>query len=261
MAFGWDDAISIGSSVLGFLGQEETNAANAQQASQQMDFQREMSSTAYQRATADMKAAGLNPMLAYSQGGATTPGGAMATMQNSTASAAANASQALQQRQTIAATDNTRADTALKNSQALVNQATVPKIVQDTLTGGHSASQIEQMVRRLREENDLGWSGESIRELRLRGTKALFSGQRDDIEGRIAEQRAEGMYGQWEAEAMRALARSRSASAALDEMDFSRARRERDVNESGYGAVRPFLKDISSLANSAASARRMGLRR
>lgn len=182
MAFGWDDAIGIGSSILGFLGQEETNAANAQQASQQMDFQREMSSTAYQRAVTDMKAAGLNPMLAYSQGGAITPGGAMATMQNSTASAAANASQALQLRQVIASTENVRADTALKNSQALVNQATVPKLVQDTLTGGHSASQIEQLARRLREENERGWSGESVRELRLRGSKHLFSGQRDDIE-------------------------------------------------------------------------------
>lgn len=46
------------------------------QATNQMQFQHGMADTAYQRATADMKKAGLNPMLAYRQGGAATPAGA-----------------------------------------------------------------------------------------------------------------------------------------------------------------------------------------
>jgi len=58
------------------------NYSARQQASKQMDFQREMSDTSYQRAMADMRKAGLNPILAGKLGGASTPSGAMAPVQN-----------------------------------------------------------------------------------------------------------------------------------------------------------------------------------
>lgn len=88
--FNWGSALggllSLGGAYLGYKGQKSANATNIQlaqdqmafsasQAARQMDFQREMAGSQYQRQQSDLLAAGLNPLLGLS-GGAASPGGA-----------------------------------------------------------------------------------------------------------------------------------------------------------------------------------------
>lgn len=74
---------TLGAIQQGIYNAIERNAAmnfNSTEALKDREFQERMSNTAYQRAVEDMRKAGLNPILAYANGGASTPGGSGATI-------------------------------------------------------------------------------------------------------------------------------------------------------------------------------------
>lgn len=123
----------------------ETREFNAMEAQKAREWSEVMSNTAWQRGVKDMKAAGINPMLAFSQGGASTPsaayGSAPLTRVDPVPPAIATAvSSALDYLRTmvtvkkdIAEAQNTKADTVLKVLDAPNVQEKTKVLASETL--------------------------------------------------------------------------------------------------------------------------------
>lgn len=121
-ALGGPLGATVGASIGGTLDQADANKQNRRLAKDQMAFQERMSSTARQREVADLKAAGLNPLLAAGGSGASTPPGASATMENVSNSLAGNIADAVRLKNETKQAEETlkltKAQQAQTNAQA-----------------------------------------------------------------------------------------------------------------------------------------------
>lgn len=80
MQMGYNTLSAIQQGVYNHIEQQAAMSYNSAQAATNRAWQEKMSNTAYQRTVEDMRKAGINPILAYTQGGASTPSGAQGTI-------------------------------------------------------------------------------------------------------------------------------------------------------------------------------------
>lgn len=242
--------------ILNLIGGERRNAAQEDLADKQMEFQAHMSNSAYQRAVADLGKAGLNPMLAY-RSPASSPGGAMAQVENTLGSAVNAAQQGSMVSAQVenlketnekirAETSNVRADERLKDSQALINAVQVPYIQQQERTSTATASELASREAVQNQQISLFQAQAN----RILEQNALTRAEVEHVKEQIKNAVEQGHK-------IRADTSNTKVNTLLSELEVPHARNLATSEQSAFKKnVSPYLIDVQRLFGSGSSLRR-----
>lgn len=246
---------------LSYMGQNSANEANerlfrtkldwdAWQNSLNRDYGERLSNTSWQRGVNDMKAAGINPMLAFSKGGASSPqsgggGSASANIQSALGPAVASAAQVASMMATIdqtralteqtkAQTEKTLVDADVSRSQVPLNRATTAMHQSAESLNDANVLRIEQEIERIKA--DVRLIGERTGLTRVEIERATVEVINAKLQGRQIV----------------ANTRSANANAQLAELAEPRARNLANVQGSDWMRnISPYLDDAGKVSNSA----------